>query len=380
MVSERIKESPAAEFALNAQAGRLLLAESCLLYHIYVSEVECNVNGRSYEDELRNFFYLWHHATTKGICWYVERMDSRLWTQSLHRLVWLVLKSDTQSFRHFRRLNDKDALYWGELDWKEPPFGFLSPLHLALKLRLRQTFSYILDNDLCDINAIGGYFGTALNYACAKDGKSAATLLLDKGADLWRGNSIVRCALSAAISSTSFDSWIMSTLLDMPDLIQRCEKIGYNPLFDAASLFRADVSKQLILVGADPNQKSGDRTVLYEVFMRRQHCKKPWQMIEVLTKHGADINERCGQYGNILQHAIVARDYQFAMYCLQNGARLDPLGQDWDDLLEHIKELMAAEWLQDFQNVLGHKSRTSGFTLDDLNRDLGALSRTHGNV
>ncbi|KAL9084383.1 MAG: hypothetical protein Q9165_008097 [Trypethelium subeluteriae] len=353
LTSERIKSSPAAQFSLNETSSTLLLAEACLLYHVYVSEVKCPIQGKSYEAELDEIFYLWRHAAMNGVPKYVEALDQPDLTPLLETLLRFMLNPETQSFRHLAIICNPDI---------SGPYGAFtdrekltpSPIYWATGCGLSQIACFILDENVCDVNARGGSYGTALNKAAADDATSMVQFLLERGADPYVNTSSIeerkpreffgpRCALEAALGGAlgyDLTNTTIEVLLERPDAIKRCEENGFSPLGQMYSgRFSPNDVARLLDLGANPNArlKNTIATIGLVLSMNDDESCKP--KLELLVKHGADVNVRAPIYGNVLQQAISKGKPQVTKFLIFEGARLDPpTGTEWIALMESLKE------------------------------------------
>jgi ankyrin repeat protein len=84
--------------------------------------------------------------------------------------------------------------------------------------------------------------------------------------------------------------------------------------------------------------------------------------VQLLLENGADINAQGGRYGNALEAAVVVDRLDIAQLLLSRGAKVDPPGAQWEELLTHIVEsawgTYGADRLRKFQE------NPSGFLAD----------------
>jgi hypothetical protein len=59
--------------------------------------------------------------------------------------------------------------------------------------------------------------------------------------------------------------------------------------------------------------------------------------------NGADVNARCGLFGNALQAAVASDNEEVVQLLQNNGAQLDPRGPNWKALLASIQEAIVED-------------------------------------
>lgn len=114
--------------------------------------------------------------------------------------------------------------------------------------------SLVLKYKLAEVNATGGEKGTALIVACYEGHESVVRLLLDAGADLVLGNDMFCCPLQVAIL-TQREACAKMLLEKDNTLAMYEEKIGYQPLLDAAAGGFVAIVELLLQLGADADAK-----------------------------------------------------------------------------------------------------------------------------
>ncbi|KAK3896805.1 hypothetical protein C8A05DRAFT_48313 [Staphylotrichum tortipilum] len=173
-----------------------------------------------------------------------------------------------------------------------------SPLQRACYSGDRKTVQTLLDSGT-DVNAQGGYYGTALQAACAQGSEAdlgLVTLLLQSGADVNAQGGYFGSALQAAAASTSPSSTSFTAML--------------------------------LRYGAEVNQGGGVYgyygTPLQAAVAARPRLGEP-ELVILLLDHGANIDTEGGHYGTALMAACYpsldsAMGCEAAQLLLRRGA------------------------------------------------------------
>ncbi|KAE9381121.1 hypothetical protein N431DRAFT_1674 [Stipitochalara longipes BDJ] len=167
LVSERIRSSKASHFAIVEQEAHTRIAESCLVYHLQLSEAEITSH------ETRDKYMLWNYAA-KYWAHHLELVDRSSWTERL--IIWAV-KVLTEKSALLNEVLVSGPLTWDKLD----DFGIddlAPPLYYTTVWNCYKLTSHLLQRG-ARIDDIGGEYGTALNAAAFFGHTALVQLLLD---------------------------------------------------------------------------------------------------------------------------------------------------------------------------------------------------------
>jgi ankyrin repeat protein len=324
LTSKTIKKRAVADFALNRSLAQKQIAVACLRYHISFSQNEIAEVGNEHLEDYAFRQYAARHGLR-----HAENVGQLSWPASLRRLIRCILLPKSNAFAKLKQLSG-----YSRRRQNEPP------LHYATGMRLPETMTFLLQQNLADVNTDGdSLVSTAINHACAIDYIEGMNILLDAGADVYLGNENFLCTLDVAIRFERDEA--VDLLLKIPDIIPRCQEIGYWPLIevvrDGTSGDECDedhVFNKLIMHGADPNAyPPGKLPPLHTAVAWRQQ-----NSLGSLIGNGADVHARDPYFGNALQCAL-ALAFSAGISRLQEaGARMDKMDSDWKCLLQRMSE------------------------------------------
>lgn len=171
------------------------------------------------------------------------------------------------------------------------------PLYYSAQLGHLELCQWLLDERSCDVNAVRGTFGQAIQTAARFGHRDVVALLLERGAKLDRHCGIYGYPLQAAAFGGYIE--ILSLLLDAgadinvvggrygTALIAACwqQHLGaVRALLDRG----ADMNVQCVSIGKALNVAAGTGNTA---------------LVRLLLSRGADINDTCGGYGTMLYAA-----------------------------------------------------------------------------
>ncbi len=215
------------------------------------------------------------------------------------------------------------------------------------------------------VNARGGYFGTALQAACARSDPRVdlVTLLLERGADVNAQGGHYGNALQASCDNDD-EGVVIATLLEAGANINAFGG-KHGSALQAAALLQppSTILSLLLRKGADVNQCGGVYgfygTPLQAavVTCRRSNTSQPDQVI-LLLDNGADVNVEGGHYGTALIAACSEPNVsenisvEMALLLLERGASAlahgGYFGSAWHAAAAHIHR----EWEPVLQRML----------------------------
>lgn len=331
----------ASYFPLKEPKAHVLIAESCLIYHLYVSKGATGRNENLY-------FPLQNYAANHGLE-HAEVVLEELPQPSLRDLIFRTLTPQSNSFLFLRQ---------GSGDY----FGLYgSPLYFTAGNGWPRLSSFVLDNRLSTINEIGGPLRTALNVAARCVHESIVRLLLDAGPNPYLGSADYPCALKAAMAGTS--GQCVRILSELPNAVVQCGKLGFCPLIAATNNVTWSVSdfvRHFLQLGCEVNARNRDGMMALAGAAYNQSI----EVMELLLENGAEISARAEPYGNALQAAAAGSGTlrgcgKALKLLLLNGAKTDPPGPGWTDLPEVKYQSLSMVRLRALHNVCGETSRRS---------------------
>jgi hypothetical protein len=274
LVSDRIKSSQASEFALDEQVAHIQIAQACLRYHLYICKKKAQ--SKITEAMLRKYRF-WLYAAKFGLG-HVEAVARDQWPPSLYRRLEDVFEHRGVAFRNLVGLQ-------GRLIFGTDPssYRFPSPLYITSWLGHVQLLKFLLESSTAHIDSLGGYYGTALNLACARGDRSVMEILLDAGASPYVGNKEVRCALQPLVRRSAKSA--IKKLLGLPGMLERCAELDYFPLVDAVRINGVHLMELLLRHGADVNACGKDGRSAYKIALEFGNRSA----INFLRDHGAEV-------------------------------------------------------------------------------------------
>ncbi|KAF9064033.1 hypothetical protein BDP27DRAFT_1405515 [Rhodocollybia butyracea] len=198
----------------------------------------------------------------------------------------------------------------------------LTPLYYMALIGLPSIVRLLLAENMSDVNAKGGYYGTALQAAAYSGSKGTVQLLLDHKADLTAQGGAYGSPLHAAAAAGKKDiaELLLEHKADVNAQFQlllkhkadvNAEEGAYgSPLQAAAAKGNIDLIRLLLEHNADVNAKG--------VYMAVQLRQPPLKSI-----HKADVNAGGGVYGSPLQAAAAKGNKDIVQLLLEHNADVD---------------------------------------------------------
>jgi ankyrin repeat protein len=178
-----------------------------------------------------------------------------------------------------------------------------------------------------DINAHGGHYGSVLQAALARGLDKVVQMLLDRGADINAQGGQYGSALQTA-SARGLDK-VVQVLLDKGADIN-AQGGQYGSALQTASARGLDKVVQMLLdKGADINAQGGE----YGSALQAASAGGNDKVVQMLLDKGADINAHGGHYGNALQAASAGGHYKVLQALLDRGADVNALGGQYGSAL-----------------------------------------------
>ncbi|KFZ15421.1 hypothetical protein V502_05625 [Pseudogymnoascus sp. VKM F-4520 (FW-2644)] len=191
------------------------------------------------------------------------------------------------------------------------------------------SFSALSIQEISDlVNALGGFYGNALQAASAGGHEQVVKLLLDKSADVNAQGGFYGNALQAA--SDEGHKQVVKLLLDKSADVNAQGRFYSNALQAASAEGHEQVVKLLLDKGADVNAQGRYFSTAIYIASYRGHE----QIMKLLLNRGADVNVQGGYCGNALQAASVAGHKQAVKLLLDKGADVNAQGGHYSNALE----------------------------------------------
>ena len=218
-----------------------------------------------------------------------------------------------------------------------------------------------------NVNAHDKIHDTALISAARRGDISLVELLIEHGADVnsygWHSTTALHeAALRPRIP-------IAKLLIERRSKLNARIREGGTPPHNAASKGAISMMTFLIEHGADVNARNREGgTPLHNAA-----SEGDISMMTLLIEHGADVNAQSGLiYGNALQIAAAAAaagNSDIVRLLLKHGAKVDPPGRKWENLLREARSEFGfprksidevQKRFRDLQRMCGEPSRRSG--------------------
>ncbi|KAI3570622.1 hypothetical protein IWW34DRAFT_825064 [Fusarium oxysporum f. sp. albedinis] len=208
--------------------------------------------------------------------------------------------------------NDELFRLWTRLyqpDWpwvQRPNRTQASCLYIACLAGLTETVRVLLSTNR-NVNAQGGYYGTALQAASAKGRKEV-------GADVNTQEDHYGTALQAA-SAKGHEDIVRLLLYEKADVNAQGGEYG-TALRVASAKGHEEIVRLLLNGGADVNAQGGE----YGTALRAASYGGHEEIVRLLLNEGADVNTQGGRYGTALQAASYGGHEEVVRLLLNEGA------------------------------------------------------------
>lgn len=374
----RESESIAASFAVNRDSSNVLLAESCLCYHLYASEEPSVME--------MNFKYLFPFWDYSAEFWpkHMEMISKDAWGTTLEVRAKKLLTVGTEAFLKLHQicLSGESPGDWEIEDAKivHPSlylscFGYSQLVSMALDdlrshqdihdsekaeankcLRIASIYGHyelvrmLLDRG-ADINDRGAPYSDALQAAAYGSHIEIINLLLDRGAEVnLRGGSLDTAIQAAAVTDSSET---LEFLLNRGADINAQGGMYGTALIAACRVATPDSVMVLLNRGANVNIRGADDGSALQAAVTNSNLDR--HVIQSILDHGADVNAEGGLYGDALSAAVIADNFEVIGPLINHGAKLFPPGEKLINLLQNIESDWRSETVGRLSRDLLHK-------------------------
>jgi ankyrin repeat protein len=344
LISDRIQQSRARNYGIEAASCNDFLAQSCIAY---ITHPNIRIPFSDEQPEcfdLANYAFRYWQAHVDAAGKMTGALSRRIMDFFLHgndsytawaQYPWVVdWRADWN--RAFYG-TDRGEFVFGDAAWNESP----SPLHIAVCFGWESIVEQLLASG-ADINSISESIGTPLYVAARMPNEKVVQYLLDAGADVNGLGGRFGGALQAAVTSSYFigDSYfgkdsdvrkrITEALLSAGANIN-AENIVYGTALAASVSCGVNVVRVLLNAGAEVNPKGGrfDTPLMMAAFYGDE------DVVKLLLDVGADVNEGA-QGRSALSHAASTGSTNLVKILLGAGADINA------ELAEHGTALIAA--------------------------------------
>lgn len=196
----------------------------------------------------------------------------------------------------------------------------VSLLHMFAYHDLNRLMKILPEKEI-DVDAHGGFFGTALQTAAAGDRREVVKTLLQKGANINVQGGFFNTALQAA-AAMNWDKEIVSMLLK--DGANTNAQGGFfgTALNAAAAKGDLNIIKMLLKEGANINAQGG----VFGTVLQAAAVNGHQAAVEILLEKGADINAQGGIFNTALQAAASEGHKEVISMLLKEGVNINAQG------------------------------------------------------
>uniref|UniRef100_A0A6J0V738 Transient receptor potential cation channel subfamily A member 1 n=1 Tax=Pogona vitticeps TaxID=103695 RepID=A0A6J0V738_9SAUR len=205
----------------------------------------------------------------------------------------------------------------------------MAPLHLAVQSLYNELVKIFIEHSTTDINLEGESGNTPILIACYKNNVEALKLLIEKGGNICKGNSMGCMAVHAAAFSGAKGC--------MEILIKRGEELGYSteshinftnngkcsPLHLAVQSGDLEMIKMCIEYGAQIDLKQNDKCTALHFAATQGATEILKLMMSAYTGEQPIIDALDGNKETLLHRAALFDHYELAEYLISMGAKID---------------------------------------------------------
>jgi hypothetical protein len=315
LMSEDISRLKAvSQYRIQKDKGHMLIAESCLCYHLYASQAK---DIAITEDNHLELFPLWGYS---AMYWmnHMNAVAEGLWKSALKERAKSVLAAETNNFLRMVQIFDPVDEY---RDWGKPFERLAPPLYYISATRNHRIVSLLtegLDSKQCAqlVNtSTEETFHRPLQVAVTFSDIQMVNLLLDLGAEVNAQGGSYGNVLQAAASNGLVE--VVELLLDRGAEVNAQSGHHGNALQAAARNRSAEVVELLLDRGAEVNSQGG----FFGNALQAAASNGSVEVVKLLLDRGAEVNAPGGHFGSALEAANKRRKIEVVELLLARGAR-----------------------------------------------------------
>jgi ankyrin repeat protein len=301
------------------------LANCCLSY-IMMGELEpievSNENRLNTTKDMDKKYPFLEYAST-SLLDHVEKSQKE---PIVHRVLLRRLENSPNEFQRFRAFHDVFFPFHAR-----DRYGIDAELLYVVSFHGHYELVQQLLECKIDVNANGGFYGSALQAATTSGDEAVVQLLLEHGAKINTCGGKYGSALHAA--AYLGNEAIVRLLLERgADYNTQSENYG-SVLQVAAYTGNASVVSLLLERGANVNAQSGHYGSALQAAARGLRSEDE-AVVRLLLQHGADVNAKGGFCGSALQAAATYGDEAISRVLLEYGAEVDAPGGKYGSPLQ----------------------------------------------
>ena len=307
-------------FSTREQTAGLHISESCLAYHVQLSE-----SILATEESLRQYA-LWEYVA-RFLVAHLEEIGVESWTASVRSRATRAFTAQSQSLLNMVRIRDPDH---NEEHWHRTSDKLAKPLYYTASMNAIKLTSLLIDGG-ADVNDLSsaGYYGTALQAAVCWGHKAIIKLLLENGAEVNTQGGFYGNALQAAAALKGCKELVPLFLKKGADVNSQGGHYG-NALQGAAHAGEQEIVRLLLDNGADVNAPGG---LFGNALQAAADCEYR-EIVELLLSNGANVNAKGGDFGTALQAAAYDGDSDMVQLLLNNGADVNAQEGEYGSALQ----------------------------------------------
>jgi ankyrin repeat protein len=292
LLSERIRQSKARQYSMQATLSHGTIAKGCLEYLLQLQQPDT-----SPKHILQNFALANYSANS----WMDHAQRSGQRTDEIDQIAINLLSVENPSYMIWVRLFSRDST-WRKRVYPRSSIKTPQPLYYAALTGLDSLVGLMLDKG-ADINAQGGEQNSALQAAAYLGHDPVVRLLLARGADV----------------NIEGEAEEVVPEEDQPD-----KAIFPNALHSASWGGYEQLVKLLLDHGAKVNVQGG----LLATALQIASAIGYYQVVKALLDHDADVNIQGGQHVNALQAACKFNNVEVVKLLLKKNARMTGCSDD----------------------------------------------------
>ncbi len=274
LVSDRIRNGPAKDYSIQESHANASIAETCLAYFLHF------VNSGLPAAQFIYAFPLAIYASKNWIS-HAEVADSEASTYPM--LIMELLIDKKCDSLNLMRIPDFHSFgndgYW----------DLCSPLYYASSKGLLEPVKSLLDKG-CDVNAEGGYHGTALQAASFGGDEMMVQLLLEKGADVNAKCGMHMYSTALQVASATGHERAVPLLLGKNASVNVKGEGRDSALVKASRKGHEKVVQLLLEKGADLEAENQFSPLILALLWRHE------KVVQLLLEKGANIYEKGVQW------------------------------------------------------------------------------------